>query len=173
MSYPRGNRTGGNSGKKYARRGAGSFGGRGDSARPEMHQAICDECAQECEVPFKPSGDKPVFCRKCFKSKEEGSPRESSGSRSFGDRDSRPTMHQATCSECGQDCEVPFRPSGEKPVYCRACFGKNSGKSTGKTSFKGPIKSHTGESNSGMTKEQFETLNSKLDKILDALSSEQ
>jgi CxxC-x17-CxxC domain-containing protein len=32
-------------------------------------------------------------------------------------------MHKATCAECGKTCEVPFRPNGEKPVYCNDCFG--------------------------------------------------
>jgi CxxC-x17-CxxC domain-containing protein len=32
-------------------------------------------------------------------------------------------MFSATCSDCGKSCEVPFRPSSEKPVYCSACFG--------------------------------------------------
>lgn len=31
-------------------------------------------------------------------------------------------MHQATCNKCGETCEVPFRPNGKKPVYCRNCF---------------------------------------------------
>lgn len=40
-----------------------------------------------------------------------------------GDRDRGPvTMHKATCSECGKTCEVPFRPTGEKPVFCNDCF---------------------------------------------------
>lgn len=44
--------------------------------------------------------------------------------RSFGgDRDrGEVTMHKTTCSECGKSCEVPFRPTGEKPVYCNDCF---------------------------------------------------
>jgi CxxC-x17-CxxC domain-containing protein len=33
-------------------------------------------------------------------------------------------MHKATCNECGKTCEVPFRPTGEKPVYCNDCFNK-------------------------------------------------
>lgn len=33
-------------------------------------------------------------------------------------------MHKATCSECGKQCEVPFRPTGEKPVFCNDCFNK-------------------------------------------------
>ena len=34
----------------------------------------------------------------------------------------RREMFQATCSSCGKVAEVPFKPSGEKPVYCRDCF---------------------------------------------------
>ncbi|MEJ2673485.1 MAG: DNA-directed RNA polymerase [Deltaproteobacteria bacterium] len=32
--------------------------------------------------------------------------------------------HKATCAECGKECEVPFKPSGTRPVYCRECFAK-------------------------------------------------
>jgi CxxC-x17-CxxC domain-containing protein len=31
-------------------------------------------------------------------------------------------MYTVTCSECGQQAEVPFQPRGDKPVYCRDCF---------------------------------------------------
>ncbi len=31
-------------------------------------------------------------------------------------------MHDAVCSECGAECQVPFRPSGDRPVLCRDCF---------------------------------------------------
>ena len=40
--------------------------------------------------------------------------------RDFGPRE----MHKATCSECGKECEVPFKPTEGKPVYCRDCFQK-------------------------------------------------
>lgn len=33
--------------------------------------------------------------------------------------------HKAKCSDCGQECEVPFLPAPGKPVYCRACFPKH------------------------------------------------
>jgi len=33
-------------------------------------------------------------------------------------------MHKATCSECGKECEVPFKPTEGRPVYCRDCFAK-------------------------------------------------
>ena len=38
------------------------------------------------------------------------------------DRDSRPTMHRATCAKCNNSCEVPFKPNGRKPIYCSDCF---------------------------------------------------
>jgi CxxC-x17-CxxC domain-containing protein len=31
-------------------------------------------------------------------------------------------MFSATCSSCGRQAQVPFRPNGTKPVYCSDCF---------------------------------------------------
>jgi CxxC-x17-CxxC domain-containing protein len=45
-----------------------------------------------------------------------------SGGRSFERPGFEKRLLQATCASCGQSCEVPFKPSGEKPVYCRNCF---------------------------------------------------
>ncbi len=38
----------------------------------------------------------------------------------FGPRE----MHKVTCSECGRECEVPFKPTEGKPVYCKECYSK-------------------------------------------------
>ena len=35
----------------------------------EMHKAVCDECKKECEVPFKPTEGRPVYCKECFEKK--------------------------------------------------------------------------------------------------------
>ncbi|MFA5106618.1 MAG: CxxC-x17-CxxC domain-containing protein [Candidatus Micrarchaeia archaeon] len=45
--------------------GGGSRGGYGGGDR-EMHKAVCSDCGQECEVPFKPTEGRPVYCRNCF-----------------------------------------------------------------------------------------------------------
>ena len=37
-----------------------------------------------------------------------------------GDRE----MHKATCSECGKECEVPFKPAEGRPVFCKDCYMK-------------------------------------------------
>lgn len=34
----------------------------------------------------------------------------------------RRQMYPAVCASCGKDTEVPFQPSGERPVYCNECF---------------------------------------------------
>ena len=39
-------------------------------------------------------------------------------SRNYGNR----TMHKATCADCGNACEVPFKPTEGKPFYCRDCY---------------------------------------------------
>jgi len=54
------------------RKSSGSFrpGGFRDNLGPrEMHKATCSECGQECEVPFKPTEGKPVYCKECYKKK--------------------------------------------------------------------------------------------------------
>ena len=43
------------------------------------------------------------------------------GGRDFGPRE----MHKATCSKCGEECEVPFKPTEGREVYCRDCYRKN------------------------------------------------
>ncbi|MEG6586080.1 zinc-ribbon domain containing protein [Dendrosporobacter sp. 1207_IL3150] len=34
-------------------------------------------------------------------------------------------MHDATCAACGIQTQVPFRPSNDRPIYCRDCFQSN------------------------------------------------
>ena len=48
------------------------------------------------------------------------------GGNTFGKRDwnGPKQMYDAICAKCGKSCQVPFRPSGERPVYCHDCFDK-------------------------------------------------
>ena len=58
---------------RAARKQSGGFGGgggggggfRGGGPR-EMHEAVCADCGGVARVPFKPRGDKPVYCSNCF-----------------------------------------------------------------------------------------------------------
>ncbi len=78
----------------------------------------------------------------------------------FRGRDSRgaPEMHNVLCSKCGKNCQVPFKPTGEKPVYCSDCFRQNDDRG-----------SRDRGNSSGASSEQFEQINAKLDKILNVL----
>jgi len=31
-------------------------------------------------------------------------------------------LYSVKCSKCGKQTEVPFKPSGDRPVYCRDCY---------------------------------------------------
>jgi CxxC-x17-CxxC domain-containing protein len=158
---------GGRGGNKFGKRDFGkrSFGDR-DSARPVMHKAICGECGNSCEVPFKPVGDRPVYCKNCFNNNGGDVSRQSDerghGKRDFGRDSERPGMHKAICDECGNACEVPFRPTGDKPIYCRNCFKKDGNTGAG---------GNSGNKNNDQFKEQIEALNDKLDRILKILTS--
>lgn len=132
----------------------------GRSDRPQMHDAVCDDCGKDCQVPFKPSGSKPVYCSKCFEKHDDG------GSDRGPRRDSREatTMHDAVCDDCGKDCKVPFRPSSDKPIYCSDCFEKRG---NGKDS----VRSSRGEDAKNNYKDEFAGIHKKLDLILSILES--
>jgi CxxC-x17-CxxC domain-containing protein len=50
------------------------------------------------------------------------------GSGGYGAQDRGPReMFAATCSSCGQEAQVPFRPTSGKPVYCSDCFRSQRG----------------------------------------------
>jgi len=53
------------------------------------------------------------------------------GKRRLGGRDFGGEMHTATCNKCRAACEVPFRPNGKKPVYCRDCFVRDDASPAG------------------------------------------
>jgi len=94
----------------------------------------------------------------------------SRGRGGFGDRDSgrserRPLeMYDVTCAKCGKQCKVPFKPRGDKPVYCSDCFRQNEGSGGGFGS-----RSRDRPSQSGISPEQFNQINAKLDKIIKVL----
>ncbi len=131
------------------------FGSSGDRGPVEMHDAICDNCGKSCQVPFRPTQGKPVYCSNCFENQRGGSDRysEARGPERSEDR----PMFNAICADCGNSCKVPFQPSGDKPVFCSNCFGdkKNAGGKDG---------------NSSAMQSKIEELSAKVDKILSLLS---
>ena len=42
---------------------------RGQGATRQMYSAVCAECGKECQIPFEPRNDRPVYCSECFRAK--------------------------------------------------------------------------------------------------------
>ncbi len=114
---------------------------RDRSDKPELHNAICDNCSKRCKVPFEPTQGKPIYCSDCYEKLGNKGPRRDDNrrddrrddNRRDDNRDNRGPrrdfqadngMFPAVCDDCGDDCQVPFRPSTDKPIYCSRCFEK-------------------------------------------------
>ena len=82
-------------------------------------------------------------------------------------------LTSVVCAKCGKDCEIPFKPTSNRPVYCRSCFKQT-----------GPSESRNDSGNSrpryderpapqnngpGPSSKQLEEINRKLDKIIEVL----
>jgi CxxC-x17-CxxC domain-containing protein len=78
-------------------------------------------------------------------------------------------MYKAICSNCGKECEVPFRPTSGKPVYCSDCFEKMGGR---RQDSPRPERSDFRSPGAGQNNNQFDSLNAKLDRIIKLLEPE-
>jgi len=54
-------------------------------------------------------------------------------SRGFGENNKM--TYKAVCAECGQNCGVPFKPVGGRPVFCSECFAKQQSDSSSESRF--------------------------------------
>jgi len=115
-------------------------------SKGQMHDAVCAECGNSCQIPFQPRQGRPVLCSDCFRKTKPSSDRYSrddrrpsgdrysrddrrpSGDRYSRDdrytrgRDSESQMYDAVCAECGNSCQIPFQPRQGRPVLCSDCF---------------------------------------------------
>ncbi len=46
--------------------GGGGYGGGGYGGSRQMSDAVCADCGSDCQVPFEPRQDRPVYCSDCF-----------------------------------------------------------------------------------------------------------
>lgn len=128
----------------------GGFRG-GDNRDRQMFQAICSNCGKPCEVPFKPTGDKPVFCNDCFNKKRD--PSDTRMSRpEFSDRAPKRDFSRP-------DPRAPYKPAQEN---------NNLGKQLSDISAKLDRLISMMEKNppAGGSKPKTETLKQVLDKVV-------
>lgn len=43
----------------------------------------------------------------------------------YSKNDRKLEMHTVTCGDCGDECQIPFEPKFNRPVYCSECFQKH------------------------------------------------
>lgn len=88
---------------------------------------VCKECGSEFvftvqEQQFyaeKGFQNEPARCLTCRRARKQ-----QMNSRSKADGRGERQFYTATCANCGVETQVPFKPTGVKPVYCRDCFQK-------------------------------------------------
>lgn len=87
----------------------------------------CRECGHEFTFT---SSEQEFYAQKGFTNEPGRCPdcraarRAQGGGRPSGGTGRR-EMFPAVCAACGAQTQVPFRPSNDRPVYCRDCFDKN------------------------------------------------
>ena len=83
---------------------------------------VCKDCGSEFvfsvqEQQFyaeKGFQNEPARCLSCRRARKQ----QAGGGR--GERQ----LYTVNCSNCGVETQVPFKPTGVRPVYCRDCFQK-------------------------------------------------
>jgi len=93
-----------------------------------------DLTCRDCNAPFVFSAsEQDFFAEKGFTNEPSRCPscraarKQSNTGGGYNRGNDRPQreMHEVTCATCGKQTQVPFRPSGDRPVYCRDCFSQN------------------------------------------------
>jgi CxxC-x17-CxxC domain-containing protein len=86
---------------------------------------VCADCQQSF---VWTAGEQQFYAEKGFdtppKRCKECKAKRAAGPRSGGDRSQARVQTTVKCSQCGKETTVPFKPSGDKPVYCKECFAQ-------------------------------------------------
>ena len=78
---------------------------------------VCKDCGQEFVFT---AGEQEFYAEKGFQNEPQRC-KECRNARKNATRGAR-EMFTAVCADCGAECQVPFKPTEGKAVYCSACF---------------------------------------------------
>ena len=114
-------------------------------------------------------GGKPSFAKKSWgESRSDDAPSE---------------RFKATCSKCGDTCEVPFRPTSGKPVFCRNCFVRTGETAAGRAGdrfprreipsrdSRSPLRQAASSNTDVEVLKQLEMLNAKLERLIQGVEA--
>lgn len=82
----------------------------------------CADCNEEF---IFTSGEQEFFAEKGFTNEPKRCPAcrvKKRRERSGGTRE----LHTIICAECGQEAQVPFKPTNDRPVLCSSCFARRN-----------------------------------------------
>ncbi|MGI6144037.1 MAG: zinc-ribbon domain containing protein [bacterium] len=79
----------------------------------------CRECGREFVFT---AGEQEFYAEKGFENEPGRCPECRAARKQSSRRGGQREMFPAVCAACGRETQVPFRPSGERPVYCSDCF---------------------------------------------------
>lgn len=84
---------------------------------------VCSDCGHEF---IFTAGEQEFYAAKGFTNEPRRCPDCRTSRKRQGDRGGAPRqMYETVCADCGEKCQVPFQPRGDKPVYCSDCFDKH------------------------------------------------
>ena len=88
-----------------------------------IHCRDCDEtftftAGEQAFFASKGFDNEPTRCQPC---RQRRKAQRGGGHASFRERSQR-QMFSVICADCGQEIQVPFEPSLDRPVYCRECL---------------------------------------------------
>ena len=88
----------------------------------EFHDKVlkCSECGAEFVFT---AGEQMFFADKGFKNEPKRCKACKAKRAEVGGSGNQPRAEtKTTCSQCGKETTVPFRPTQGRPVFCRECF---------------------------------------------------
>ncbi len=94
----------------------------------DKDETLVKEPTEESKVEDKPVADvKPTEESKVEESNSgTATPADDAATPAGTDQQGR-QLYSVKCAKCGKQTEVPFKPSGDRPVYCRDCYMQNKG----------------------------------------------
>ena len=85
----------------------------------EDEKLICEDCG--CEFVFS-AGEQEFYAEKGLVNK----PKRCNECRKARRKKNRKKLYTVTCSDCGVETNVPFKPIEGKEVYCKECYAKHN-----------------------------------------------
>ena len=83
----------------------------------------CKECSKSFDFTVR---DQQFYAQKGFTNEPQRCKECRDARKSGGATPAPRQTHEAVCAQCNTQTTVPFKPRGDRPVYCRSCYTAQS-----------------------------------------------